>query len=136
MEATGIARWAEKNSFKYYLMPSTCCASEWIQTVGCRYDLERFGCVEVQSPEEADLLIVQGFVSEILAAELKDVFTRIPQPKKVLALGACAAQGGAFFEKGVPVNDLFPVDVWAVGCPPRPEAIMNAVLVLKKGESK
>lgn len=136
MEATGITSWAEKNSYKYYLVPSTCCASEWIQTASCRYDLERFGCQEVYSPEEADLLIVQGFVSEGLVDELKNIYSKMALPKKVLSIGACAAQGGSFFEKGVPVHELFSIDAWAVGCPPRPEAIMNAILVLQKGHSK
>ncbi|MCM0604823.1 MAG: NADH-quinone oxidoreductase subunit NuoB [Xanthomonadaceae bacterium] len=136
MEATGITGWAEKNSFKYYLVPSTCCSSEWIQAASCRYDLERFGCVEVLSPEEAELLIIQGFVNEAMAGELKETYSKMPHPKKVLALGACASQGGSFFEKGVSAHELFPVDVWAAGCPPRPEAIMNAILVLQKGSHK
>lgn len=133
MEATGINRWADRNSFKYFLVPSTCCASEWLQTVACRYDLERFGCVEVNAPIEADLLVVQGFISEKLAPEIKAIYDQMPEPKKVLAIGACAARGGSFFEKGIAADQVIHVDVWAAGCPPRPEAIMSAILSLKDG---
>lgn len=132
-----VTKWATSRSLWYFSTGGGCCADEVISTMGCRYDLERFGCIPQVDPRQADLLIVSGMVSYKLAPELKKLYNSMLQPKYVLAIGACASCGGAFSPKFsysvVPgVDQVIPVDVYVPGCPPRPEAIMNGLIALQE----
>jgi len=129
--------WARSGSLWYYSVQSGCCADEVMDTLGCRYDLERFGCVPQADPSQADLLFISGFVSRKAAPHLLDLYERMLEPKYVIALGSCASCGGLFSEdrtySGLSgVGRLIPVDVHVPGCPPRPEAIMNGLITLQE----
>ena len=120
-------------SLSYFTITTGCCADEFLQTIGCRYDLERLGCTEAPTPVQADLLIIQGVLTEKLAPEVQRIYEQMPAERFVIALGACACTGGLFAESvGVlPAHEVIPVDVFVPGCPPRPEAIMHGILTLQ-----
>lgn len=129
--------WARAQSLWTISTGSGCCADEILNTLGCRYDLERFGCLAQVDPRQSDLLIVAGMVSYKAAPYLKQVYDAMLCPKYVLAVGACANCGGVFSPEFsysvVPgANQLIPVDVYVPGCPPRPEAIMNGLIALQE----
>jgi NADH-quinone oxidoreductase subunit B len=130
-------RWARSQSLWYVSTGTGCCADEVLESMGCRYDLERFGCVSQVDPRQADLLIICGMISYKSANELKALYESMLSPKYVMAVGACAACGGPFAPEFsysvVPGADrLIPVDVYVPGCPPRPEAIMNGLIILQE----
>ncbi|MGK5083597.1 NADH-quinone oxidoreductase subunit NuoB [Bdellovibrionota bacterium FG-1] len=132
-----VLQWARANSLWYISTGSGCCADEVLNTMGCRYDLERFGCLPQADPRQADLLIVSGVVSYQAAIPLRAVYDSMLAPKYVLAIGSCANCGGPFapeFSYSVMpgVDRLLPVDVYVPGCPPRPEAIMNGLIALQE----
>lgn len=132
-----LEKWARANSLWYYHVSGGCCADEVMNSQGCKYDLERFGCLPVPEPEQADLLIVSTAVTHRMAEEIRKVYDRMSEPRYVMALGACANSAGAFDTrvtyglKGV-LEDVVPVDVYVPGCPPRPEAIMNGLIRLQE----
>lgn len=129
--------WARADSLWYLSVGGGCCADEVLNAAGCRYDLERFGCLPQSEPHLADLLIVRGIVTEKAAPALLALYENMLEPKYVMAVGACANCGGLFGpEHGSPtlagVDRLIPVDVYVSGCPPRPEAIMNGLIALQE----
>lgn len=134
-----LMSWARAQSLWYVTTGGAapgCCADEMLETAGCRYDIERFGCVQQVDPAQSDLLIVTGAISYKAAPHLKELYDRMLSPKYVIAIGACASCGGAFAPSVsysvVPgVDRLIPVDVYVPGCPPRPEAIMNGLIALQ-----
>jgi NADH-quinone oxidoreductase subunit B len=129
--------WARASSLWYLNVPGGCCADEVLESAGCRYDLERFGCVPQVDPRQADLLVVTGMVSYKAAPELRALYDAMPDPKYVLAVGACANCGGTFapeysYAAAPGIDRIIPVDVYVPGCPPRPEAIMNGLIILQE----
>lgn len=126
-----IINWARK--YALYPMPfgTACCAIEYMAVVGSHYDISRFGAEIVRfSPRQADLLIVAGTVSHKLAPVLKNIYDQMLEPKWVIAMGACASSGG-FYDNYATVQGIdviIPVDVYIPGCPPRPEALIGAVV--------
>ncbi len=129
--------WARSQSLWYNSTGSGCCADEVLNSLGCRYDLERFGCLPEVDPRQSDLLIVSGMVSYKAAPYLKSLYEGMLSPKYVLSLGSCANCGGPFSPEAsysvVPgVDQILPVDVYVAGCPPRPEAIMNGLITLQE----
>lgn len=108
-----------------------CCAIEMMTTGAPRYDLARFG-MEVfrASPRQADLMIVAGRVSQKMAPVLRQIYDQMAEPKWVIAMGACSSSGGMFNNYAVVqgVDHVVPVDVYLPGCPPRPEALIDAIL--------
>jgi NADH-quinone oxidoreductase subunit B len=132
-----VLKWARSSSLWYITTGSGCCADEVLESAGCRYDLERFGCLPQVDPRQADLLIVSGMISSYKAApHLRAIYEAMLSPKYVLAVGACASCGGPFAPEFsysvVPGADrIIPVDVYVPGCPPRPEAIMNGLIILQ-----
>lgn len=129
----GLAGYFRKNS----LFPATfglaCCAIEMMATTGPRFDIARFG-MEVfrASPRQADLMIVAGRVSQKMAPVLRQVYDQMVEPKWVLAMGVCASSGGMFNNYAVVagVDHVVPVDIYLPGCPPRPEMLLHAILML------
>lgn len=131
-----MVQWARSQSLWYVSAGAGCCADEVLETMGCRYDLERFGCAPQVEPSQADLLIVSGLISYKAMDSLRAMYDAMLKPKYVIAVGACASCGGAFAPEvsysAVPgVDRLIPVDVYVPGCPPRPEAIMNGLITLQ-----
>ena len=130
-------KWSRNHSFWYASTSGGCCAEEVLQAQGCRYDLERFGAIPQTDPKQADLLIITGAISYKAMSEIKAIYEQMPHPKHVIAIGSCAANGGAFSPDVsycvLPgVAHALPVDVYVPGCPPRPEAVMNGLIALQE----
>ena len=115
---------------------TACCFIEFAALIGSRFDFDRFGLVPRSSPRQADLLIVAGTVTMKMAPALVRLYEQMPEPKYVIAMGACTITGGMFSADSTTavrgVDKLIPVDLYLPGCPPRPEAIFDAVIKLRK----
>jgi len=113
-----------------------CCAIEMMASGASRYDLARFGAeVFRASPRQADLMIVAGRVSQKMAPVLQHIYEQMPEPKWVIAMGACASCGNGIFNNYAivqGVDEVVPVDVYVPGCPPRPESLIYGILQLQK----
>ncbi len=110
-----------------------CCAFEMLATGSPDYDIARFGMEYFQpSPRQADLMIVAGRVSQKMAPALRQVYDQMSEPKWVIAMGVCASSGGMFNNYAIVqgVDHIVPVDIYLPGCPPRPEMLLNAILML------
>jgi NADH-quinone oxidoreductase subunit B len=131
-----LYNWGRKSSVWPLTFGLACCAIEMIATTMARYDLARFGAeVFRPSPRQADLMIVAGTVTKKMAPQIVRLYNQMPEPKYVIAMGACAISGGPFKQgynvlKGI--DRYIPVDVHIPGCPPRPEALMDAFIALQK----
>ena len=131
-----IHNWARLSSLWPLLYGTACCFIEFAALIGSRFDFDRFGLVPRSSPRQADLLIVAGTVTMKMAPALVRLYEQMPEPKYVIAMGACTITGGMFSADSTTavrgVDKLIPVDLYLPGCPPRPEAIFDAVIKLRK----
>lgn len=131
-----IYNWSRRNSMWPMLFGLACCAIEMIATAAARYDFSRFGMEVMRaSPRQADLMIVSGTVTKKMVVPIVRLYNQMPEPKYVLAMGACASGGGPFKEGYNVVSGIdkyVPVDVYVPGCPPTPQALIYGLIALQK----
>ena len=126
---------ARANSLFFMLFGLACCGIELMQTGGPRSDIERFGMAPRATPRQSDLMIVAGTVTLKMASRVKRLYEQMPEPKYVISMGSCSNSGG-LFQGGYSVlngvDRVIPVDVYLPGCPPRPEALISAMMEVQK----
>jgi len=130
-----LVGWGRGNSVWPAQFGLACCAMEMIALVTPRYDIARFGAEIIRAtPRQSDLMIVSGRVSQKMAPVLRTVYDQMPEPKWVISMGACASTGGVFNNYALlqGVDKIVPVDVYIPGCPPRPEDLLNALMILQQ----
>ncbi|HEY5611240.1 MAG TPA: NADH-quinone oxidoreductase subunit NuoB [Thermoanaerobaculia bacterium] len=130
-----MVNWARGNSLWPLPFGTACCAIEFMSMVASHYDISRFGAEVVRfSPRQADMMIVAGTIVDKMAPVLKKIYDQMPEPKYVVAMGACATSGGFYrmYHVVQGIDEVIPVDIWVPGCPPTPEGLMYGILKLKE----
>jgi NADH-quinone oxidoreductase subunit B len=131
-----LYNWSRSHSLWPMLFGLACCAIEMIATAASRYDLARFGMEVMRgSPRQSDLMIVSGTVTKKMVVPIVRLYNQMPEPKYVMAMGACASGGGPFKEGYHVVSGIdkyLPVDVYVPGCPPTPQALLYGLITLQK----
>ncbi|MET0645764.1 MAG: NADH-quinone oxidoreductase subunit B family protein, partial [Pyrinomonadaceae bacterium] len=136
-----IVQWARRSAIWPAQFGLACCAIEMMAMAASRYDIARFGAEVFRgSPRQSDLMIVAGRLSRKMAPAMRRVYDQMPEPKWVISMGACATSGGVFDNYAIVqgVDKIVPVDVYIPRCPPRPEMLIHAILMLQQkvmGES-
>jgi len=132
-----LVNWGRSNSVWPLTFATSCCGIEMMATGASRHDFARFG-IEVYraSPRQADVIVVAGTIVQKMAPVLKRLYDQMPDPKYVIAMGACAVSGGPFYYNSYSVirgvDHVIPVDVYIPGCPPRPEALLYGIMQLQR----
>src|ERR1700678_3293012 len=131
--------WFRSNSVWPMPMGLACCAIELMAVGASRFDIARFGSEGMRfSPKQSDVMIVAGTVTYKMSSALRRIYDQMAAPKWVIAMGACASTGGMYRSYAVlqGVDRIVPVDVYVSGCPPRPEALLDALILLQKKVKK
>jgi len=131
-----LVNWGRLSSLFPVHLTTACCSVEFAGTVGSRYDPERFGILNaVGSLRQSDLLIVEGTVTTKMAQRVRIIYDQMPEPKYVIAMGACAISGGLYAKDSYNVlqgvDDIVPVDVYVPGCPPNPQTLIQGFVLLR-----
>lgn len=130
-----VINWARRSSLWPMPFATACCGIELMAAASSRYDLARFGMERMSfSPRQADLLIVAGRIAIKTMPVLQRIYEQMTEPKWVIAMGACASTGGMYRSYAVlqGVDNIVPVDIYVAGCPPRPEALLDALMRLQR----
>lgn len=136
-----VLNWGRSNSVWPLTFATSCCGIEMMQTSAANFDIARFGSeVFRPSPRQADLLICAGTITHKMAPALLKLYEQMPEPKYVIAMGACACGGGMFAEDSYSVvkgiDKIIPVDIYLPMCPPKPEALLDSIIKLQKNIRK
>jgi NADH-quinone oxidoreductase subunit B len=131
-----LVTWARTGSLMWMTFGLACCAVEGLmQTMGPRYDMERFGVAPRGSPRQSDVMIVAGTLTNKMAPALRKVYDQMPEPRYVISMGSCA-NGGGYYHYSYSVvrgcDRIVPVDIYVPGCPPTAEALLYGILLLQK----
>lgn len=130
-----IIAWSRKSSVWPMPMGISCCAIEMIAAADPKYDIARFGSEVMRfTPRQCDLMIVAGTVTYKMAQVVRRIYDQMPEPKWVIAMGACTSSGGMYRSYSVVqgIDQFLPVDVYTAGCPPRPENLLNALMQIQE----
>ena len=131
-----VLNWGRRYSLWVFNFGLACCAIEFIAASMARHDFIRLGVIPfAPGPRQADLMVVSGTVTDKMAPAVKRLYEQMPEPKYVISFGSCSNSGGPYWDsycvtKGV--DQIIPVDVYVPGCPPRPEAMLDAVMKLQE----
>jgi NADH-quinone oxidoreductase subunit B len=124
--------WGRESSMWPMTFGLACCAIEMMATGASKYDWDRLGLIPRATPRQADLMIVAGTVNYKMASRVRRLYNQMPDPKFVVAMGACTCGGGPYYKYGYNVvkgvDLVVPVDVYVAGCPPRPEALLEGLM--------
>ena len=131
-----VLNWARMYSLWPTHITTSCCCTEFGAASGPRFDMERFGLIQaVGGARQSDLLLIEGTITLKMLPRLKRVWEQMPEPKYSIAMGACAISGGLYYDSYnvVPgIDKYLPVDVYIPGCPPRPEALIQSIILLQE----
>ncbi len=129
-----VVNWARSRSLWPMTFGLACCAIEMMSTGAARFDLDRMGVLFRASPRQSDVIIIAGTVTHKMLPVIKTVYEQMPEPKYVIAMGACASSGGIFDTYSVVqgIDQALPVDVYIPGCPPRPEGLLYGLIKLQE----
>ncbi len=134
-----LINWGRKNSLWPMPLGLSCCGIELMAMIGPKFDLARFGAEAARfSPRQCDLLIVAGTLTWKMATAVRTIYDQMPDPKWVIAMGVCSSSGGMYDSYAVVqgVDSILPVDVYVPGCPPRPDAVIDAIIKLQQKISR